>query len=229
MRRPVDRCLSDRQKQMKLLEGLKEIDELISEGWRTLTCTEVSGFYDDIWHGVKESNGNAEGFVGFSEFLVLRFLINMLGEASPRAINQATSAFQCDLDGRCWLTHSADVGGSRPDVGIWWKDPSYTFWQSGGELWAAVEIKAGRDQGPQQVLNIRTNFESIISKHSHARCLLISYRNPTMPVRNALATSNIKYIILDGDQTPLWLKLYENLEMARAPFSQLIRAYPPLP
>jgi hypothetical protein len=217
----------NRLKQMKLLEGLNEIDEIISERWRTLTCAEVSGIYDDIWYGVKELNGNAAGYVGFSEFVVFRFLVNRLGEASPRAINKETSAFQCDLDGRCWLTHSADVGGLRPDVAIWWKDPSHTFWQPGGELWAAVEIKAGLDQGSPLVVNIQTNFQNIMSKNPRARCLLISYRNPTVPVRNALANSNIKYMILDSDQTPLWLKLYENLEMARAPFSQLIRAYPP--
>jgi len=214
---------------MKLLKGLREVDQVMSEGWRTLSCAEVSGIYDDIWYGVKELNGNAEGFVGFSEFVVFRFLVNMLGGASPRAIGRETSAFQCDLDGRCWLTHSADVGGLRPDVAIWWKEPSYTYWQPGGELWAAVEIKAGLDQGTAQVGTIQANFQGIANQHSHAQCLLISHRKPRIPVQNALATSNIKYLILEGDQTPLWFKLYDGLALARAAFSSLVRAYPPIP
>ena len=215
---------------MKLLEGLEEVDELMSARWRLLTGDEVKALYDEFWYGVKELNGNAEGFTGLAEFVLLRFLVNMLGGAQPRSINKELSAFQCNLDGRCWITHThaVDVGGERglkPDVGIWLKIPSYTYWEDGGELRAAIEIKAGLDQGIPQVNAIQANFQRIISQHPKARCLLIVHRKPSTPVQSALAGSGLDFLVLQDDQNLLWRELSDKLGMSSPPFRYLIRAY----
>lgn len=215
---------------MKLLEGLQELDETIAKQWRLLTCHEVSVTYDGFWFGVKDLSGNAEGFTGLSELLIVRFVINMLGGAEPRAINKELSAFQCRLDGRCWITHAHNVGGTdqavKVDVGLWWKHPSHTYWEQGGELRGVIEIKLGLYQGVQEVVQLQQRFQTLQAQHPNARSLLVLFSPPGGPVKNALDSSAITYLILKNESKLLWRELFEKLQIGRTPFWHIVRAYP---
>lgn len=206
------------------IKGLQELDQAIAEDWRVLSCREVNAIYQHVWWEIKELNGNAEGFVGLSEFVIVRFLAHMLGGVLPRAINKDLAAFQCALDGRAWLTHAVQIGRDKPDISLYWKDPSPPYWDGIGDVWAVVEVKLGLGQGILQQVNRQSAiFARVRNIHPKARCLLLLYEPPAKQLPSSFRQPNQDFLILWDNQELFWQQLYEKLGLARSPFAKIVR------
>lgn len=72
---------------------LAEVDSYLKTGVKTLTCRDVHDMYFGLFEKLKDYRGTSTGFTGFSEFLVFRFLLNLLRGFRPRDLTQDTKEF----------------------------------------------------------------------------------------------------------------------------------------
>jgi hypothetical protein len=57
----------------------KNIDDLIAANIESLTCNDIFEIYKGLFVKLKEYRGNSSGFTGYSEFLIFRLILNILG------------------------------------------------------------------------------------------------------------------------------------------------------
>lgn len=58
---------------------LTDLDTFLDDNKDNLTCSDVYNIYHYFYEDLKNYKGNANGFTGLSEYIIFRFILNMLG------------------------------------------------------------------------------------------------------------------------------------------------------
>jgi len=113
---------------------LKRLDIFLAANWQNLTCGQVYEIYRQFSNDLKDLKGNATGFTGLSEFLILRVLYHQLGgNFEKRAITQDVSEFVRNgySIGQSIPIPLGEKQNCRPDIVL----------REGEDLIAAIQIK----------------------------------------------------------------------------------------
>lgn len=148
---------------------LQEIDDYFAENLEYITCSELYDHYAYMFQTLKEFKGNSNGFTGLSEYLIFRFIYNLLGGSFKRVpLNKDTSEFRSKDENYIIGENILVAAGSnkyRPDIVVY----------KNNKLVLAVEIKLYLTSGIKSLETDLNKLKEIHKHHPSAKGLFISY------------------------------------------------------
>jgi len=155
---------------------LLQIDNFLKENIHSLSCRDIHDIYYGLFDELKEYRGTSSGFTGFSEFLVLRFLLHTLGGFKSAEVTKDT---------KCFIRGNLRIGQSllpqsgvniRPDILIEEKQKAIV----------AMEIKIYLSNGIQtanEALKRLKRLYNINPNNFRALLLIFFCPKPKRPLR----------------------------------------------
>lgn len=195
--------------------ALEEIkDKFLLNNVQTLKCSDIFDIYDQfVWRDIKEFRGNSNGFTGFSEFLIFRFLYNQLGGSfKPKPVTDDLLEFESK-------SKDIRIGQSTP-VTIQEKNryPDVVIYHL-NKLIAVIQIKVYL--GLEEANNTFRTLEKLRAKHPELKALLIIFQLSKSGTifqelqRNSSNYKWFKFFVLKGNSTLFKNKLHDDLGLNR--------------
>jgi hypothetical protein len=151
---------------------LEEVDSYVKNNLWRLTCSQIYDFYYRFFDDLKRFKGNSNGFTGLSEYLIFRTLYHLLGgsfEPKKAFGSNWINEFECTVNNRILIGQSVPIyiNGKRlyPDMTVY----------DGDKLKSVTQIKLYLTRGSKEVYNEMDNFNSLRTKFSDMKALLIIF------------------------------------------------------
>ena len=200
---------------------LQEADRYVRRNLRRITCADIWKMYNDLYLDLKEFQGSSNGFTGFSEYLIFRFLYHVMGGRFVRnRITWDLWEFASKTDRRIRIRHNAPVAlnsakNCRPDLVIY----------EGGRLTRCVQIKVYLTNGGKEVEHELKTLDVLKARHPQMRALLIifgglSKRGTVRPALEGDAKKRsgwFSYLVLQDNKELLCEALGKNLRLPYPP------------
>ena len=155
---------------------LGKVDCFIANNWKTLPCSCIHLMYSEQYDALKHFRGNSAGFTGYSEFLLFRFLYHQLGgQFVEKNVDgsEYLHEFVASDNSEIRIGQSIPVkpNGNKiyPDIVVWKSD----------KLLSVAQIKLYLTNGANELEHELINIDSIHSRWSDVRALLITYSKPS--------------------------------------------------
>lgn len=156
---------------------LRDIDSLIKNNIRDLTCNDLYEIYFDLFDELKQWRSTSANFTGYSELLILRSLIHCISETftshyrdpkkGKKSDNQIPVIFRSPSY-EIAQNVSLRVNSRRKQPDIYVRDHD-------GNVLAIIQIKVVLTSGKKTVTNILNDFELYKAAFPNVKCLLIIY------------------------------------------------------
>lgn len=206
--------MSNIEKFKQLSENfLKDIDDLIKENIESLTCHNIFEIYQDLFDKLKEFKGTSSGFTGFSEFLIFRSFIHVLGgKFTEKKDNKTTTtAFIMDK----YILEP----GHRKKFANYTYEPDLLIMDKNNTILGLIEIKIYPTDGVKTINKTVEKFTHIREEFKNAKALFIifNYTEKQDKELERIESENrdwFKYIILQGtnnlfkDELNNYLKMF---------------------
>ena len=189
------------------LKFLQDIDAFIKDNIDNLSCDDISSIYSYFFEDLKKYKGNSHGFTGLSEYLVFRFVYNMLGDLKPQKATHSTGVvFESTADSKLHIGQSMRVEIGKklfyPDLAVMYA----------GELISIAQIKCYLTKGNKEVDEESAKISSLRIKFPKMMAMLIMFQGPVNKERlDRMEEDNISYLILKGNPAKFKIELYRLL------------------
>ncbi len=148
---------------------LTDLDGFLRDNLDNLTCSDINNIYSNFYEDLKDYKGNANGFTGLSEFIIFRFILNMLGGSFDK--KQETTylySFESkDKKYRIGENLPVFIGSKKyvPDITIYKNDVPILV----------IEIKLYLTNGIKTLMDDINKLNSITSEYPDTKGLFICY------------------------------------------------------
>lgn len=149
---------------------LSEMDNYISQNFRNMTCNEMYNLYFDFFNELKKIRCNSNGFNGFSEFIIFRYIYHALGgNFSVRDCTKDLNKFVSNGDEKFVFGQSIPItieGKKKyPDISIQYNETPISV----------VAIKTYLVSGRETINNELINFTTFREKNPKLNALLLIF------------------------------------------------------
>lgn len=189
---------------------LRDIDSLLKNNIRDLTCNDLYEIYFDLFNELKQWRSTSANFTGYSELLIFRSLMHCTGETftphfrDPKKMIKADNQIPVIFRSPSYeiaQNVSLNVNSKR-------KQPDISVKDRDGNVLAIVQIKVVLTSGQKTVTNILNDFGLYKTAFPNVKCLLIIYDPWNYSKGARLAFANHKsnnpwfdYRLLENDPT----------------------------
>jgi hypothetical protein len=179
---------------------LKDIDCFLLKNNQSLKAKDIANIYFDFLEDLKEVKGDAYGFTGLSEYIVLRFLYHLLAKSFILKSNE---------------TLQIGKKACRPDVVVY----------KHNTLKATIQVKIYLTKGRKEILKEMETFKAIRSEYNtEMKALLVIFNNKSLPKKGRVFTELEKqkvdndwfeFVILRENDESFRSVLLKSLEVVR--------------
>lgn len=192
---------------------LKEVDSFIAQHLKKIQCKDIYDMYSNFYWDLKFFQGNSNGFTGLSEYLIFRFIYNLLGgsftvKSKTRDLKEFISPSQ-----RICIGQNYPVNADKryyPDVVIFSDD----------ELVAVIQIKLYITNGTKEINKEIEIFNKLKKYHPNLQGLFLcfnslSQKSKLLSKLNSESETNdwFNFLLLDKNEDLLYKILERELKL----------------